>query len=227
MASLLAPSVLALSGCMASVHENHYFQSLDHQGNVQNYYRLSVSGKAVMSPARYTSGYFDEQAARLFFNETTPLSTISSENFSDSDNSYNHKSSDTPIHITSLNTKAEKDTFMLLLSTSTSDVMQAIEQIAENQMVADAVTNLAHRELLIQSLSANQFEENKIKASAKEIIHLFDELPEVKVSARQSIEKSYLDILNAIARFYGSTPSFTNLDQAKSWLQKAHQEGQK
>src|SRR5438132_3275792 len=68
----LAILVLAVfvSGCVTTFHEDHYFQSASSRsGHATNYFRLQVDGWAAFSSARYISGYYDERAVDLFFNE--------------------------------------------------------------------------------------------------------------------------------------------------------------
>ena len=67
--------VLAIAGCGTSFRENHYFSSASDNPSREgktNYFRVTVDGWAAFSAARYVSGYYDERAIDLFFNEVKP-----------------------------------------------------------------------------------------------------------------------------------------------------------
>ena len=65
-----------LSGC-ASFEEEHYFMTRDSEtGEPVNFFRLSVSGGSELSSSRYVSGYYDEAAVDLFFNEIRKSDTV-------------------------------------------------------------------------------------------------------------------------------------------------------
>src|SRR6266404_2610957 len=67
---LIGISASLVSGCATAFKESHYYQSVNPKTNkVTNYYRLTVKGYAAMSSARYVSGYYDERAVDLYFNE--------------------------------------------------------------------------------------------------------------------------------------------------------------
>ena len=69
-------SALVMSSCATTFKENHYYQSINPKTQrVTNYYRLTVNGYAVMSSARYVSGYYDERAVDLYFNEVKVAET--------------------------------------------------------------------------------------------------------------------------------------------------------
>jgi hypothetical protein len=57
------------TGC-TSFSENHYFQSVC---DPPNYFRLTIDGTAGLSAAKYISGYYDERAVDLLFNELKPV----------------------------------------------------------------------------------------------------------------------------------------------------------
>lgn len=72
VATLLAATLLV--GCAATVQENHYFAAFKDgvdgaPREAVQFYRLRVDGDAQFTNARYLSGYYDERAVSLFFNE--------------------------------------------------------------------------------------------------------------------------------------------------------------
>src|SRR5690348_16710028 len=72
---LCAAALLLLSGC-ASVVDRHHFATVDAQtGEIINIFRVTVRGDAQLANARYISGYYDQRAVDLFFNQvrSTPL----------------------------------------------------------------------------------------------------------------------------------------------------------
>src|SRR4051812_49182226 len=59
----------ALAAGCASFHEEHYFQTADKSGTPLNFFRVRVDGNAGLTRLRYLSGYYDERAVDLYFNE--------------------------------------------------------------------------------------------------------------------------------------------------------------
>src|SRR5437870_2376680 len=60
--------LLLITGC-ASFHEEHYFVTKDRAGTPVNFFRVRVSGNTGLSRMRYVSGFYDERAVDLYFNE--------------------------------------------------------------------------------------------------------------------------------------------------------------
>jgi len=218
-ASALAVAVV-LQGCATSFKEDHYFQSISATTNeVTNYYRLRVSGYAAGSSARYVSGYYDERAVDLFFNEvkigetaTTPAAT--QELFS-----ANLKDPGTQDAIKPLSPDEAHGTFVMILSTNASSVSRAIGQFAENQVVADAITNLTNRDEILRSTSAVKGRAARANATSDELIKLIALLPAGDAPKKDETEKSLLRVVNSLATGISTSPvAFDSLEQAATWF---------
>jgi hypothetical protein len=62
-------TALLLGACSTTFNERHFFKSPGAKGAAPNYYRLDIKGNVRFSSARYVSGYYDETAVDLLFNE--------------------------------------------------------------------------------------------------------------------------------------------------------------
>lgn len=67
---MIGVAAAMLSGCAAQFGDVHHFATVDPVTNqVDNIFRVKVSGHAEMTNVRYISGFYDERAVDLFFNE--------------------------------------------------------------------------------------------------------------------------------------------------------------
>lgn len=211
---------LALSGCATGFKEDHYFQSINPKTNeVTNYYRLRVRGRAGGSSARYVSGYYDERAVDLFFNEVKVGTTETTTGGTRELFSANLKDPGTQDAIKPLTPDDTHGTFVMILSTNASSVSRAIGQFAENQVIADAVTNLTNRDEILRNASALQGRVARANATAGELTQLMARLPAGDAPARDETEKALLRVLNSIATGTSGVPTaFENMDQAAVWF---------
>lgn len=208
---------LLSSGCVTSFGEKHYYQLTNPKtGKVTNYFRLTVGGYASFSSARYVSGYYDERAVDMFFNElkikpTSPTATSTRELFVD-----DQTNPGTTGKITPLSPSDANGSLVMILSTNASSVTNTIGQFAEGQVVAEAVSNLANKDLLAADSRRNQLAVLSANAAASEIEQLMKLVPQ---TANAEAEESLLRVLNAIAR--GITPETKTLEdfnEAQQWL---------
>ena len=166
---------LGIGGC-TSFSEDHFFESRAREsGKTTNYFRVRVSGSASLSKARFVSGYYDERAVDLFFNETKlaggEVTNVPVVFESGQDNP------GTDEVIKPLTPSAQHGSLVMLLSTNARDVAAAIGQFAENQLVADAITNIVNRDVvsaLRESETLPKFEQAQAEAIAKELESLLD-----------------------------------------------------
>lgn len=207
-----------LSGCVTSFSEQHFFQTVDDRGEPTNYYKLNVDGKAVMSAARYVSGYYDERAVDLFFDELqlapTTITTPNTRQL--------FVNSGAGATFQPLSPNGEDGAFVMVLSNNASAVTSAIGQFAENQIVAEAMTNLANRDLFLDAqgvAGSPRFEADQAAAASSEITALMALVPTHDSSPEQEeVTRSLLRVLTAIARSQGSDESFTSFMDAQSWF---------
>lgn len=211
------------SGCVTTFKEDHYFQSVnDESGQVSNYYRLRVAGYAYFSSARYVSGYYDERAVDMFFNEmkiaATPSGTTESgELFKD-----DLANPGTEEKIKPLSPGDSHGAFVMILSTNASSVTNTIGQFAESQIVAEAVTNLANRDLLENGGSNNQLAAGSANATSEEIKKLLALVPDSGTPQKDETIRAYIRVLNAIALGVDENDdSFESFSDAEAWLKSA------
>src|ERR1051326_3719166 len=177
-ATLLLACVL-LSGCASTFNETHYFRESDPvTGDAVNYFRIDVAGHTTWARSRYVSGYYDERAVDLFFNEVkTDTATAADIKpiFSASlvDPGSTNK-------ITPVSPGTDHGAFIMFFSSNTKAVSDAIGGFAENQVVADAITNILNRDVIRdqQRNAATQAMTTKRNvATSAELEALFAELP--------------------------------------------------
>jgi hypothetical protein len=213
---------VALAGCATTFEETHYFQSLDPTTKTPtNYYRLKVTGYGAMTSARYVSGYYDERAVDLFFNEVKVSETASDATgvrklFEEGQKPPGSSSDDT---FKPLSPSAENGAFVMILSTNASSVTQAIGQFGENQVIADAITNLANRDAIYSDVAINTVTMSRANAVADELKILMDKLPSDTAPDKDAARRSLLRVLNTIASGYGYGPTaFQSFDEAEAWF---------
>jgi len=211
---------IALCGaCATTFEEHHYYQALDPKTEkVTNYYRLTVRGYAAMSSARYISGYYDERAVDLYFNEVKVAQTPEGATSTQELFSKEIKDPGTQEVIKPLSPDSQHGAFVMILSTNASNVSRTIGQFAENQVVADAITNLANRDVLLQTASVATARAGSANATADEVSRLIALLPDGTTPTAKESEASLLRILNAIGTgIEGHPVAFESLDQAAAW----------
>jgi len=209
-----------LSGCATGFKEDHYFQSVSPKtGEVTNYYRLRVRGRASGTSARYVSGYYDERAVDLFFNEVKVGQTPEDADGTRTIFSADLKDPGTQDTIKPLSPDDAHGAFVMILSTNASSVARAIGQFAENQVVADAVTNLANREQILRDTSASRGDVALANATSDELARLVALLPADGAGSAADTEKSLLRLLNSVARGLGGKfVTFDSFDDAAAWF---------
>lgn len=211
----------AVSGCATGFKEDHYFQSINPKtDDVTNYYRLRVRGRAAGSSARYVSGYYDERAVDLFFNEVKVGTTADSTSGGTREIfSSNLKDPGTNDVVKPLSPDDAHGTFVMILSTNASSVSRAIGQFAENQVIADAVTNLTNRDQILRDASALKGRAARANATAEELALLISLLPSSDTPKEPETEKALLRVLNSLATGVSGVPTaFETLDQAAVWF---------
>jgi hypothetical protein len=220
-ALLLAMPALLLEGCATSFSENHYFRLRSDDGSVTtNYFRVRISGSAQMSSARYVSGYYDERAVDLFFDEiksgsancTTCIPSI----FDGGEIELGSNGG----KIEPLAPSPENGALLMIFSTNAKVVANAIGEFAESQVTADAITNLANRDKvreMAQAEAAGKADEQRIKAAGAEIKALVDALP-ADGGVTAEVVDGALRILSAFAQQHGHNEAFTTIAEARAWF---------
>jgi hypothetical protein len=135
---------ILLGGCAATIHETHFLPSYapgdDRQVNPVNFFRLKVDGTASFTNARYLSGFYDERAVDLFFNEIKAPTNqkLFDENVKPPGQTANEAFK--PL------TPTTDGAYVLILSTNADSIANAIGSFAESQVVADALTRAFNKD---------------------------------------------------------------------------------
>jgi hypothetical protein len=203
----IALCALAVVGCGTSFHENHYFSSAsDDPGRERktNYFRVTVDGWAAFSAARYVSGYYDERAVDLFFNEVKPIpeNTIIPPLFPG------------PVpaafagdQIKPLSPDDGRGALVMILSTNADVVADAIGNFAQGEATAAAISNLVNREE-IQAARRTEAEQVALGQGAAALAEEVDALMGAG---------DYLRVANALGRALDPPVSFANLAEVAEW----------
>ncbi|MBL8300014.1 MAG: hypothetical protein JNN30_16870 [Rhodanobacteraceae bacterium] len=153
---LLAAS---LNGC-ATFSEVHFFASGPNAETERNYFRLKISGNARFSSARYISGYYDERAVDLFFNEMRGSSVcdgdcktapepdpdkkviLHNENYDKYSGRDSSGGKITPLD------PDQHGTLVMILSTNANVISDTIGTFAQSNILADSVARMQHSHTL-------------------------------------------------------------------------------
>lgn len=215
----IAASLLALAGCSATVEERHYFAAYRDSGagtrEPVQFFRLSVSGQSQFANTRYLTGYFDERAIALFFNElkSTPERKLF-------DESVRLPGAAAGTSFEPLSPTEANGAFVLIMSTNADAIASTIGSFAESQVVADALTRIVNRDrVLAKAQSDAQLDVRKAEAGA-----LHTQLAAHAAAARrapsgQEATAGYRRALTTLAQGLGyGGPEFASLEQARSWF---------
>lgn len=215
-AVLAAP--LALAGCSTTVSENHYFAAFkDRPGSDREpvqFYRLTVDGNSQFANTRYLTGYFDERAVSLFFNELR--SPTNQKLFDDAMVLPGSNGS----RIAPLSPTAENGAFVLIMSTNADAIANTIGSFAESQVVADSLTRLLNRDrFLAKAQSDAKLSINKAEATSL-VAQLTAHTQAATAAASSELAAaSYRRALTALALSLGyGGPEFSSLDKARDWF---------
>lgn len=218
MVGLVLLGILA-AGCSSTFTETHYFKASDPAtGDPVNYFKVEVTGTGSLVRSRYVSGYYDERAVDLFFNE------LKTEAATAGDIGPIFKSATEPgtdVTVKPLSPGPDRGAFIMFFSANAKAAADAIGSFAENQAVADGITNILNRGTIRDQrrlAAAHTVSAARNSATLAELEALFAEVPDPAASVDEEATKSaYVRILNAIARSLGSDPEFTNFDEAVEW----------
>ena len=221
-ATLVTALALAqLIGCAATIHENHYFAAYKETApNVREpvqFYRLTVDGDSHFANTRYLTGYFDERAVSLFFNELRSSSASGSKLF---DDNMKLPGADPSTRITPLSPTPGEGAFVLIMSTNADAIAGTIGAFAESQVVADSLTRMLNRDrFLAKTQSDARLSVQKAEATAL-VTRLEAQARAAKEAATgEQAATSYRRALTALAQSLGYTgPEFATLADARSWF---------
>ncbi len=215
----------ALCGCGATVKENHYFAAFkDRAGEEREavqFYRLSVKGDSHFANARYLTGYFDERAIALFFNELKSFGNASASNTHKLfDDGAKLPGADADTKLTPLTPTPENGAFVLIMSTNADAIASTIGSFAESQVVADALTRVLNKDrFLAKAQSDGRL--TTLKAEGAALAAQVDAQAAAASAAAsgKAAAVSYRRALTALARGLGYTgPEFVSTKGAADWF---------
>jgi len=199
-----------LMGCMSGFHEQHYFRSTDRRtGETVNYFRLTVDGKDAGTSSRFVAGLYDERAVNYFFNEIREGQTLQpllSSTVRDSKD----------LELRPLNGN-ESGAFVLILSTNAKSVADTIGEFSENQLVADAMTNLINRDSIKENRKFSVLRRTMERRGESLRQHLDSLFQEMQKSPDRAQDIA-LQIVRAIGTAADSPVAFDNMSDVKPWV---------
>jgi hypothetical protein len=216
-AAALACALLA--SCGTTIREKHYFAAFTDAGlgarEPVQFYRVRVEGTTSFSNTRYLTGYFDERAVSLFFNE---IKAPSDQKLFDDARAV--PGLPTGTKLTPLSPTPENGAFVLIMSTNADAVASAIGSFAESQAVADAMTRLLNRDRVRAkvagdaTLAVHKAEGAGLAAQVRAQIDTAAAAGSGDLAAA-----AYLRALTALARGLGyGGDDFATADQARAWF---------
>jgi len=219
LAKLASMSLTAvLAGCSTTVSENHYFAAFKERPGAEReavqFYRLAVDGNSQFANTRYLTGYFDERAVSLFFNELK--SPANQKLFDDAMTLPGSGGT----KITPLSPTADNGAFVLIMSTNADAIANTIGSFAESQVVADSLTRLLNRDRFLAKIQSDA----KLSINKAEATSLVAQLTAhteaaTKAESSELAAASYRRALTALAQSLGYTgPEFSTLASARDWF---------
>jgi hypothetical protein len=232
--SIALLSFVLLGGCTAAVIDRHHFATVDARTNeIINVFRVTVHGNAEMANVRYISGFYDQRAVDLFFNETrsgalpADLQSVGVERiFRTVDCStltndqclteQNRQLRTVPIG----SNPNQQGAFVMILSSNADAVAGTIGAFAENDLAVGSVMYLAtrsDREEAAAIGARSTIDGNMRAATMTELNTLLTGAASANERGREEI---YLQMLHAAAAglMPGRPPRFESVAQARLWF---------
>lgn len=217
LTGVVASAVLA--GCSTVVQENHYFAAFKDNGaggrEAVQFYRVAVDGNSQFANTRYLTGYFDDRAVSLFFNELK--SPANQKLF---DDSMVLPGAPTGTKVTPLSPTADNGAFVLIMSTNADAIASTIGSFAESQVVADSLTLLLNRDRIL----AKRQSDARVGVTKAEATALYEQVKAHTQSATaapssQLAASGYRRALTTLAQSLGyNGPEFDSLAKARDWF---------
>jgi len=139
---LLLP--LWLCSC-ANIYEVHYFKDKISSSSstkiIPNYYKVEIRAHSFLSSSRYLSGYFDQGAINLYFNEFTQPANGKLFGNQESPSAF---------------TDEKGNELVLIFSTNSKAVSDQIGAIAKNQVVLNSAATVFLKDKLDESRKLSQ-----------------------------------------------------------------------
>jgi hypothetical protein len=139
--------LVAVASSCTTFNETHYFKDKigaeegQTKNKVSNYYRVKIKGYSFFSSSRYVSGYFNQDAINLYFNEIKQPE--------------NAKLFNTPKDCEGkpVLTNEDGNELVLVLSTNAKAITEQIGNIAKNQTILNSIAQITQKEKINESLA--------------------------------------------------------------------------
>lgn len=214
---ILIGCLTLLLGCSSQTKEHHYFATFNETAPgvrvPTQFFRVNVEGGSEFANARYLTGYFDERAISLFFNEMK--SPANGKIFYD-----DQKNPGTDVKLTPLNAPNGEGTFVLIMSTNADSIASTIGSFAESQVVADSMTRVLNRDRYKAKVHSDAMVSIH-KAEAGAIFSRVDAQTKMAKGAASgdAAASNYKRALTALAQGLGYTGlEFTSVEEAQTWF---------
>ncbi|GEC80219.1 hypothetical protein [Flavobacterium aquatile] len=135
---LIALLLLLSLGSCSTFSEVHYFKDkvgiTDNKSkkSVSNYYRVKIKGYSFLSSSRYVSGYFNQDAVNLYFNEISQ--PVNGKLFN-----------------TTSVTNENGNELVLIFSTNAKAISDQIGNISKNQTILNSMAQLTQKDKIIEA----------------------------------------------------------------------------
>lgn len=135
---LIALLLLLSFGSCSTFSEVHYFKDkvgiTDNKSkkSVSNYYRVKIKGYSFLSSSRYVSGYFNQDAVNLYFNEISQ--PVNGKLFN-----------------TTSVTNENGNELVLIFSTNAKAISDQIGNISKNQTILNSMAQLTQKDKIIEA----------------------------------------------------------------------------
>jgi hypothetical protein len=214
MRRMVCVLVLVLfAGCASGFREEHYFRATDRRtGETVNYFRLTVQGRDGGTASRFVAGLYDERAVNYFFNEIRTGETLKPLLATDVRDSGD-------LELRPLGREGEAGAFVLILSTNAKSVADTLGEFAENQLIADAMTNLINRDSITESRRFGVLRrtgERRGESVRGHLTELFKELQ--GASDRAAAHRLLLQIARTIGASGEIPVAFESIDEVSPWV---------
>ena len=182
--------MILLVSC-STFHEIHYFKDkVDSKSGISlvpNYYKVEIRGYSLISSSRYLSGYFDQSAINLYFNELSqPKNGTLFNKTSENEKTF---------------TNEVGNELIVILSTNAKAVSDQIGNIAKNQTILNSLATITQKEKYTEATNVKS-EISIVDADINNLIFLTDSyLKDIAITVATEDEKKekikqYINSLN-------------------------------
>lgn len=250
-AALIATvTVSLLTGCAASIDEQHYIATFGEPTPLNptgfaNVMRITIDGNAGFANVRYIAGHYDEYAADLFLNnvKSSPYSSstgvaqgantifslcVPADNKASSGDTAGGSDGDgAQPALKDGDNKACKnsvdgDTFLIIMSTNADAIAETIGAFAENQVAIKSLNYLLNREVFDAQHLTTELQP-QVTSERKAMLASLEALfaeYEARDAASVTDEIAILQTI-AVALNPTGNVAFTEIEEAKAWLSEA------